>query len=70
MKIKTLTIECEQIACTSTTKRGEDTAHIKMTIEDVRIFELIASLIKEVGVDVILDQISDLQISNYLKAAR
>ena len=70
MKIKTLSIECEQVVCTSTVKRGEDAAHIEMTLEDVRVTELMVNVIKEVGVSVILDHISDLQISNYLKAAR
>ncbi len=70
MKIKNLVIECEQIVCTSTAKRGEDNAHIKMTLEDVRITELMVNIIKEVGVEAVLDHISDLQISNYLKAAR
>jgi len=68
--IKTLTIECSEIACTSTVKRGEDTAHIKMTLKDVRVTELMVNIIKEVGVEAVLDHISDLQISNYLKAAR
>lgn len=70
MKIKNLVIECEQVVCTSPAKRGEDNPHIKMTLQDVRIFELMDSIIKEVSVEIILDHISDLQISNYLKAAR
>jgi hypothetical protein len=65
-----LVIECDNVACTSTVKRGQDDAHIKLTLMDVRIHELMTSLVKEVGVEVILDHISDLQISNYLKAAR
>ena len=64
---KTLSVQCESISCATTEKRGEDTAHIKMTLEDVRIFELMQSLIKEVGVEVILDHITNTQIENYLK---
>ena len=70
MKIKLLTIECEQIVCSSTVKRGQDNAHIKITLEDVRTFELMTSLIKEAGVDAILDHISDTQIENYLKGTK
>ena len=70
MKIKLLTIECEQIFCSRTVKRGQDAAHIKMTLEDVRTFELMTSLIKEAGVDAILDHISDTQIENYLKGTK
>ena len=65
-----ITIECTEITCTSTVKRGEDNAHIKMTLENVRVTELMVSVINEIGVDGVLDHISDLQISNYLKAAR
>lgn len=68
--IKNLVVECEEIVCTSTAKRGEDNAHIKMTLQNVHTTELMVNVIKEVGVDVILDHISDLEISNYLKAAR
>jgi hypothetical protein len=67
---KTLAIECEQVVCTSPVKRGEDNPHIKMTLEDVRIFELMASLIKEVGVETILDHISDTEIKNYLEGTK
>lgn len=70
MKIKTLTIECEQIACTSTTKRGEDAAHIKMTLEGVRATELMFNVISEIGVDEVLDHISDTQIEIYLKGTK
>ncbi len=70
MKIKNLVIECEQIVCTSTTKRGEDNAHIKMTLEDIRTNEVMVNIIKEVGVEAVLDHISDTQISNYLKGTK
>ena len=70
MKIKLLTIECEQIVCSSTVKRGQDSAHIKITLEDVRTFELMTSLIKEAGVDAILDHISDTKIESYLKGTK
>lgn len=65
-----LVIECESIVCTSTVKRGQDNAHLKMTLESVRITKLMGSLIKEVGVTVILDHISDIQIENYLKGIK
>lgn len=68
--IKRLVIECEDVACTSTVKRGQDNAHIKMTLLDVRVSELMTSLIKEAGVEVILDHISDTQIENYLKGTK
>ena len=68
--IKRLVIECEDVACTSTVNRGQDNAHIKMTLLDVRIHELMTSLIKEAGVEVILDHISDTQIENYLKGTK
>lgn len=68
--IKRLVIECEDLACASTVKRGQDNSHIKMTLLDVRVHELMASLIKEAGVEVILDHISDTQIENYLKGAK
>lgn len=64
---KNLVIECENILCTSTVKRGQDNAHIKMTLTDVRIHELMSSLLKEVGAEVILDHISDSKIKSYLK---
>tara|TARA_R110000823_G_scaffold78797_1_gene179574 strand:+ start:171 stop:296 length:126 start_codon:yes stop_codon:yes gene_type:complete len=41
-----------------------------MTLESVRITKLMGSLIKEVGVTVILDHISDIQIENYLKGIK
>lgn len=66
--IKTLTVECEEVVCTSTVNRGQDRAHIKMMLKDVRIFELMQSLIKEVGANIILDHISDDQINAYLIA--
>tara|TARA_R110000824_G_scaffold139563_2_gene304736 strand:+ start:1238 stop:1447 length:210 start_codon:yes stop_codon:yes gene_type:complete len=65
-----LVIECESIVCTSTVKRGQDNAHLKMTLESVRITNLMGSLIKEVGVAVILDHISDIQIENYLRGIK
>lgn len=68
--IKTLTVECKIVVCTSAVKRGEDPAHIKMTLEDVHIFELMQTLIKEVGVDVILDHITDEYIENHLKGTK
>ena len=64
--IKNLTIECEQIVCTSAVKRGEDNSHIKMTLEDVRSFELMTALIEKMGVNEILDHISDDEIRKYL----
>jgi len=65
--IKRLVIECEDVACTSTVNRGQDNAHIKMTLLDVRVFELMQSLIKEAGAEVILDHLKDSDIENYLK---
>lgn len=64
---KNITVECGSIVCTSTVKRGEDNAHIKMTLQDVRIHELMANLIESVGSDVILDHLTDSDIQAYLK---
>ena len=67
---KTLIIECGSIACTSTVNRGEDKAHIKMTLEEVRIFELMQELIKKIGPAAILDCIKDEEIKTYLKGSK
>ena len=61
-----ITIECTEITCTSTVNRGQDNAHIKMTLEDVRVTELMVNVIKEIGVDAVLDHISDTEIAQYL----
>lgn len=68
--IERLVIECAGVSCSSTVKRGEDNAHIKMTLLDVRAHELMQSLIKEAGVEVILDHLKDDDIKKYLKGAK
>ena len=68
--MKNLTLECSGIAGTSIVKRGEDLAHIKITLEKVRVFELMQSLIKEVGIKAILDHMTDQQIKNYLEGVK
>lgn len=44
--------------------------HIKATLLDVDMFELMQSLIKEAGVEAILDHITDTEIENYLKGTK
>ena len=68
--ISILAIECEEIISTSTTKRGQDNAHLRITLSDVRIDELMSALIEKAGVQAILDHISDTKIKNYLKEGK
>ena len=44
--------------------------HLKVALLDVDMFELMQSLIKEAGVEAILDHISDSQIESYLKGTK
>lgn len=44
--------------------------HLKVALLDVDMFELMQSLIKEAGVEVILDHLSDTEIEDYLKGTK
>ena len=68
--INNLTVECEEVVCTSTVKRGQDTAHIKMSLINVHMDELMQQLINEAGVQSILDYLSDTDIEHYLKGTK
>jgi hypothetical protein len=70
VKIKNLVIECEQIVCTSTVKRGEDPAHLKMTLEDVRVDSLMVELVKELDVETVLGYFPDHLIKKYAEGIK
>ena len=68
--IKRLEVKIGSVHCIEPVPTTNGAVHIKAALLDVDMFELMQSLIKEAGVEAILDHISDSQIESYLKGTK
>jgi hypothetical protein len=68
--IKRLEVKVGSVHCMEPTPETNGAVSIKAVLLDVDMFELMQSLKKEAGVELILDHISDTDIENYLKGTK
>ena len=67
MTIKILTVECAGVAGISARNDAAGQAFTKVTLENVQVFELITSLVAQLGYHEILDHIVASDIELYMK---
>ena len=68
--IKRLELVIGSVHCIEPAPTTNGAVSIKAALLDVDMLELMQSLKKEAGVQLILDQVSDTDIENYLKGAK
>ena len=67
--IKRLEAQIRSVHCIEPVNRAGD-IHLKVALLDVDMFELMQSLKKEAGVQLILDHLTDTEIEDYLKGTK
>ena len=65
--IKRLVVKIGSVHCIEPVPTTNGAVHIKAALLDVDMFELMQSLKKEAGVQLILDHLTDTEIEDYLK---
>ena len=70
MEYQNLTIECEAVINQGAVKQGDHAPHIKMTLEDVRIDNLLIQLVKNLDIETILDYFPDDLIKSYAEGIK
>lgn len=67
MKTNILTVECKEVAGTSSVTRGQDNPHVRLLLIEPDVSQVLVSIIEKVGANEVLDHLSNDDIAKYLK---